>query len=149
MKIINRGLDDTLFGEIVEKQTISPYYRLLGFEIVELGSGRAVLEMQANKDFLNGLGIIHGGATAGLCDTVMGVAAMTVGAVPTTVDMKINYLLPAELGSKITGVGKVIKAGKNLVVAEGKIFQEDKCIAASLGTYFDMRVIGVADYSNN
>ncbi|WP_422444931.1 PaaI family thioesterase [Thermoanaerobacterium sp. DL9XJH110] len=140
MKAVNRGIDESLFNEIVEKTFPSPYHLLLGFELIEIERGKAVVRMDAGNELLNAMKIVHGGATASLCDTAMGFAARSLGAVPTTVEMKVNYLAPGLPGEKLTAVGKVIKEGKNLIVTEGEIFDKrGKLIVKSSGTYFDLR----------
>jgi len=136
---INKGINQELFEEIVNKSFNSPYHKLLKFELSELGLGTAEVEMAIEEDVLNGLGIVHGGATASLCDTAMGIAVRSLGAVPTTVEMKVNYLSPGPAGEKLRASGKVIKQGRTIIIAEGEIYCKDKLIAKSIGTYFDLR----------
>jgi len=139
MHPINKGIKQELFEEIVNKSFNSPYHKLLKFELAELGRGTAAVEMTVGEDVLNALGIVHGGATAGLCDTAMGIAVRSLGAIPTTVEMKVNYLSPGPAGEKLRATGKVIKEGRTIITAEGEIYCKDKLIAKSLGTYFDLR----------
>jgi acyl-CoA thioesterase len=136
---VNKGIKQELFEEIVNKSFNSPYHKLLKLELVELGKGMAVVEITVDESILNALGIAHGGATASLCDTAMGVAVRTVGALPTTVEMKVNYLAPGPIKERLRAVGKVIKEGKTIIVAEGEVYCKDRLIVKSLGTYFDLK----------
>lgn len=139
MDPINKGIDQELFDEVVNKSFNSPYHKLLGFELTELSRGVAIVETDVKENLVNALGIAHGGLTASLCDTAMGMAVRTLGAIPTTIEMKVNYLLPGPKGERFRAVGKVIKEGKTLIVAEGEIYCKDKLLVKSLGTYFDLK----------
>ncbi|HHV82715.1 MULTISPECIES: PaaI family thioesterase [Tepidanaerobacter] len=108
---------------------------LLGVKVADAERGKIIIEVEPKEEFTNGLGIIHGGVTASLCDTAMGGAAMTLGIIPVTVEMKINYISPAGTDNKLVGVGKVVKEGRTLIFTEGEIYYEDKLVAQSLGTY--------------
>ncbi|MDI3481698.1 MAG: hypothetical protein PWQ97_1353 [Tepidanaerobacteraceae bacterium] len=139
MQTVNKGIEPQLFEEIISKSFNAPYHKLLNFELMELGRGTAVVEMAAKKDVENALGIVHGGATASLCDTAMGIAVRSLGAIPTTVEMKVNYISPGPMGERLRATGKVIKAGGSILVAEGEIYCNKRLIAKSIGTYFDLR----------
>ncbi|MCR4431395.1 MAG: PaaI family thioesterase [Tepidanaerobacteraceae bacterium] len=138
MHTVNKGIEPQLFEEIIEKSFNSPFHKLLNFELMELGRGTAVVEMDAKENVQNALGIVHGGATASLCDTAMGIAVRSLGTIPTTVEMKVNYLLPGPMGKRLRAVGKVIKEGRTIIVAEGEIYCDERLIAKSIGTYFDL-----------
>ena len=52
----------------------------------------------------------------------------------TTVELKINFVRPA-IGDYLIGKGKVINAGKSLIVSSAEIFTpEDKLVAFMLQT---------------
>ncbi|MDN5332048.1 MAG: hypothetical protein PWP45_1273 [Tepidanaerobacteraceae bacterium] len=92
---------------------------------------------------LNTLGILHGGVSATLCDTAMGFSVKSLGKISTTVEMKVNYLYPINLGERVRACGKVIKVGENICVAEGEIINEiNKVAVKSLGTYFILKKYG-------
>lgn len=131
-------VSNELITEIENNCNDSPFYNLLGFKLVEVKEGEATLEVDAGEDLLNYFGILHGGATASLVDSVMGVAVRTLGKTSVTVEMKLNYLRPIKPFKKITAMSKVIKKGKNLIVVEADVFQEDNLVAKSLGTYFNI-----------
>lgn len=141
MSPVNKGITQELFDEIISKSFNSPYHKLLRLELAELACGMAVVEMTVEEDVLNALGIAHGGATASLCDTAMGVAVRTLGALPATVEMKVNYLLPGPAGERLRAIGKVIKEGRTIIVTDGEIYVKNKLIAKSMGTYYDLKTI--------
>ena len=128
-------IDSNHLLQLVKEEFAAPFNDLLGIKIVEASYGKVILELQGREALANSLKIVHGGATATLCDVAMGAAIGTLGLIPITVEMKINYLSPGQIDGTITAKGKVIKSGKTLVISEGEIYQGDKLLAKSLGTY--------------
>ena len=57
------------------------------------------------------------------------------GEATTTIELKINFLAPAERG-ELTATAKIISPGRRVVVGEMEVKdQEGKLIAQGLGTY--------------
>jgi acyl-CoA thioesterase len=53
----------------------------------------------------------------------------------TTIELKVNFLAAAEKG-ELTGTAKIISAGRQLMVGEMEVRDQDgKLIAQGLGTY--------------
>lgn len=103
----------------------SPMAALIGFHLVEVGEGRAVLELEPAERFYNGIGIVHGGVAATLLDSALGCAINTLmpaGKLFTTLEMKINYVRPltARTG-RVRCAANVIYAGGRTATAEGRI----------------------------
>src|SRR5438105_12199002 len=74
-----------------------PVARLIGFDVVEVGPGRAVFEMEAGPRHANPMGTLHGGILCDIADGAMGIAyASTLGEGEsfTTLELKINFLKP-------------------------------------------------------
>ena len=104
----------------------------LGFDVEKVEEGRAVfvLDVRAHHKQLHG--VVHGGILAALADTTAAIAAYTVvprGTEIATVELKINYLEPVS-GGRIKAHGRVLRAGRNFVVSECEIWNEDKSLAA-------------------
>ena len=72
-------------------------------------------------------GFIHAGAVTTIVDTACGFAALTrmpdEAAVLTT-EFKLNLMSPAK-GERLRARGKVVRAGKTLVVCLGEVFAEE------------------------
>ena len=69
-------------------------------------------------------GFVHGGVVGMIADSAAGYAAMTM--VPPTasvlsVEYKINNMAPAD-GDFLIAIGKVIRAGRTLIVTQGEVF---------------------------
>jgi uncharacterized protein (TIGR00369 family) len=97
----------------------------LGYDVTEAESGRVVVTLEPNGDHLNPAGTIHGGLTATLLDSCMGLAVQSMldkGISQTTLEFKISLLRPitTETG-KITAEGKVLNCGRRVGTAEGRV----------------------------
>lgn len=104
----------------------------LGLELEALERGRVVFAMRVKPRHKQIHGVVHGGVLATLADTVAAIAAYTTlpkGTHIATVELKINYLEPVPEG-RIKAEGKVLRTGRNFVVAECEIFNEGGSLAA-------------------
>jgi len=83
--------------------------------------------------------IVHGGAIAGLMDSILSVAAFSQVAEDNkhvaTVEFKINYLKSVKKKCILKGVGRVIKNGERLMITKGEIFDDvGEVVAIGTGT---------------
>ena len=79
-----------------------PVARLIGFEVKEIGDGRASVVLTAGPQHANPMGTLHGGILCDIADAAMGIAFATTVAPDetfTTVELKINFFRPASLAS--------------------------------------------------
>ena len=115
-----------------------PYPSLLGFELVDLKFGEAVLKLKMRDQLRQPYGILHGGATASLIDTATAFAILghlAEGEMASTVDLTIQYLRPHTEGA-VTCMAKVTRAGKRLIFVAAEVANEEgKLIATALSTY--------------
>lgn len=118
-----------LVRERMKDSRASSYF---GFEVESVKKGKVVFLLDAKIRHKQIHGVVHGGILAALADTTAAIAAYTVvpeGTEMVTVQLSINYLKAAP-GGKITAVAKVLRAGRNFVVTECEIVNEDKSLAA-------------------
>jgi uncharacterized protein (TIGR00369 family) len=97
----------------------------LGYDVAEVESGRVVVTAKPNGAHLNPAGTVHGGLSATLLDSCMGLAIQSTlerGVSSTTLEFKISLLRPItpETGL-ITGEGRVLNCGRRVGTAEGRI----------------------------
>src|SRR5207245_2477746 len=86
------------FEELQERLRGTPFYGLLGIELVSAGEGRAEVRLKLGDELLNVQGIAHGGVLATLADSACGLAVRTAlepGRRHVTIQLSIQYLLPA------------------------------------------------------
>ena len=112
--------------------------KLFGFDAALLERGRAVITMRVKRKHIQIHGVVHGGILAALADTAGALAAypmLPAGARLATVEMKINYLEPVVNGD-LSGEGKVIRLGRNLVISECDVTDHaNRLVAKALMTF--------------
>jgi uncharacterized protein (TIGR00369 family) len=99
--------------------------RTLGYDVTEAASGRVVITAVPSDELLNPAGTVHGGFSATLLDSCMGLAIQSTlgkGIGSTTLEFKISLVRPItpETG-KITAEGIVLNCGRRVGTAEGRI----------------------------
>lgn len=111
---------------------LSKFSALMGFQVVRLSDGGAVLTVTTEDRHRQIHNVMHGGVIAALADTAAAVAAYTVvphGTEIVTIELKINYLLQVS-GGVLTAQAKVLRAGRNFIVAECDVTRVDGSLAA-------------------
>jgi uncharacterized protein (TIGR00369 family) len=105
---------------------------LLGFDVESVHTGRAIFRLDVRASHKQIHGVVHGGILAALADTTAAIAAYTTvpkGTEIATVELSINYLEPVP-GGRIKADARVLRAGRNFVVTECEIFNENGSLAA-------------------
>jgi uncharacterized protein (TIGR00369 family) len=101
----------------------SPFMRFLGLEVVRADKGVIEVRLPFREEFLrhDGTDWLHGGVVSALADITGDYAVITETApgVP-TIDMRVDYLRPARRG-ELTAVGKTVRVGKTICVADVEI----------------------------
>lgn len=115
----------------------SPYWQLLGITMDELEAGRARIKMSVQKQHLNSNGVVHGGATASLLDSVIGVTIRSMKDVKVaTISLTTQFLAPVKEGI-LYAEAKMIHEGRRIQYVESILTQEDgSVVAKALGTFF-------------
>ena len=110
----------------------------MGIAIESVGEGAARLRMSLSESHLNSDGILHGGVLPALADAAMGSAARTLHGAEAkiiTAESNIRYLR-AVRGGVVVGQGRVVKAGRRLVVAEADMLDDAGALVARAGGTF-------------
>jgi uncharacterized protein (TIGR00369 family) len=97
----------------------------LGYDVAEAEKGRVVVTLVPTDAHLNPAGTVHGGLTATLLDSCMGLAIQSTldqGVSQTTLEFKISLLRPLtpETG-EVRAEGKVLTSGRRVGTAEGRV----------------------------
>jgi len=112
-----------------------PYFKLLSMEIKDLQWGTSLLEVQLEEKHLQPFGFVHGGVMASVVDAAAFWAVFPQverGKGLTTVEVKLNYLAPAQKG-KLVAHGRCIKMGKTLALGDTQV-KDDSGTLISHGT---------------
>jgi uncharacterized protein (TIGR00369 family) len=97
----------------------------LGYDITQAEAGRVVVTLVPTPAHLNPAGTVHGGLTATLLDSCMGLAIQSTlekGVGSTTLEFKISLVraITPETGL-IRAEGVVLNCGRRVGTAEGKV----------------------------
>jgi len=110
------------------------FMQMLDVHVLAAENGRSRVELLVAEKHLNQLEMMHGGMTATLLDTALGLAAYSIR--PTnhysvTVQLDVKYTRPALAGQKLAAIGQVQHAGKRTAVASAEIRAEDGSLIAT------------------
>ncbi len=115
----------------------SQFSQLVGLKVVELSPGRALLSLEITDQLKNRRGDAHGGVTATLLDTALGVACrshqddwMSEG----TVTLNVQFIEPAR--GSLLAEGRLLRAGRTVTFAEGEVRDQRGTIVAKATATF-------------
>ncbi len=103
----------------------------LGMKLVEVGEGNCTVELDTDDRHMQQHGFVHAGVIATLADHTAGGAARSSvpeGSDVITIEFKINFLKPAPSG-KLVSRGRVLRAGRSIVVSEVEVFAGDQLVS--------------------
>ena len=148
------GLAEAKGGRL-DLETVAAYVSRAEGLVRHLGIEMRVLEadlmcrMPVQASLGGSPGVAHGGAVMTLLDSALGLHAMREalkeGKGTSTVEMKVNFLRPAKVGTTLITQTQLEFRGRSLVVVSGFAFEEatEKRVALALGTFnlFDLEVM--------
>ena len=121
-------------AETIKEQmrSIIPFLKhceLLGMEVLDADVGKLKILLPYSEDIIGNpeTKVIHGGALTTLMDTACGFAAICaldeINICP-TLDLRIDYMKPADPGSDVIGDAEAYRVGNNIVFARGIAYHE-------------------------
>jgi len=130
-------------GQVRKVANKSPYYRLLGMEIMEIKEGESKIQMPFKQGLTHPYRIVHGGAIASLADSSVAMALISL-VEPNdriaTIEFKINFFTPVSKGN-LEAHAKIIHKGSKTAVGEVEVKNEEgKLVAKVMATYSIRRV---------
>jgi uncharacterized protein (TIGR00369 family) len=116
MKFATRQMDST------------PYLAGIGGEMLEVGPERALARLPYGPHLVGDpdTGVVHGGVITGLLDHTSGGAVMGSLREPmpiATLDLRIDYMKPAEPGRDIIAEAECVKVGHEIAFVRGLAHQ--------------------------
>ena len=128
-----------------------PYFSLLSMEIKELRWGSCLVEVKLGEKHLQPFGKVHGGAIASVVDAAAFWAVfpqVEKGLGLTTIEMKLNYLAPAQKG-KLIARGRCLRMGKTIALGEVQVRNaEEVLIAHGTATMMVVPDLHIPGYEN-
>ena len=99
-----------------------------GFRIVAVAAGSAEVALSRRDDLVQFFGHFHGGIITALADQAAGVAvtsALPKGRIGVTVEIKVNFLSPAD-GGELIARAKLLKMSGSIGVATVEVFSKNE-----------------------
>ena len=101
----------------------------LNIQVEEIGDDFIKATMPVDSRTKQPFGILHGGASVVLAETLGSIASMlclpdTTSGVPVGLEINANHLRPVSSG-KVTGIARPVKMGKTVHVWNIEIYNED------------------------
>ncbi|MBP6630486.1 MAG: hotdog fold thioesterase [Kofleriaceae bacterium] len=119
-----------------------PFNRALGLEILELSEAGALFRLPYHPQLVGNpeTGVLHGGVITSLLDACSGSAVFAAlpRLVPiATLDLRIDYLRPADPGQAVTARAHCYKVTRNVAFVRAHAFHADEAdlIATAAGTF--------------
>lgn len=108
---------------------------LLGFELLEVRQRerQVLVGFVAKPDFTNPMGHVQGGILTAMLDDAMavaGVMASGLTAAMPTIELKVSFLRPAQVGP-LRATGEVLQLGKSVAFLAGRLHDLDGRLLAS------------------
>jgi uncharacterized protein (TIGR00369 family) len=98
----------------------------LGAELARVEPGEVAIRLPFDEKLTQQHGSLHAGAVAAVVDSACGYAALSLmepGAGVVSVEFKINLLAPAR--GRLRAIGRVVRSGRTLTVAQTEVFGEE------------------------
>ena len=99
-----------------------------GFRIIAVQPGSAEVSLARRPDLLQFFGHFHGGIIAALADQAAGIAvtsSLPSGKIGVTVEIKVNFLSPAD-GGELVARAKTLKMSGSIGVATVEVFSKNE-----------------------
>ena len=124
----------------------TPYFAAVGAEILEVGNSASRARLPYKPELVGDpdTGVVHGGVITALLDHMGGAAVMAALAAPVpiaTLDLRIDYMKPAEPGADIFAEARCLKVTREIAFVRGSAYQarEDDPIAICTATFVLLR----------
>ena len=122
---MNTPLNPPSLAETVNAKGFS---HAAGFRIVAVAPGSAEVSLPRREDLLQFFGHFHGGVVTALADQAAGIAVtsgLPSGRIGVTVEIKVNFLAPAD-GNELIARAKTLKMSGSIGVAAVEVFTKDE-----------------------
>lgn len=135
--------DDEIAARVRASFDKQKIMRLLGATLTKVERGQVEITLPFKEELTQQHGFLHAGVVTTILDSACGYAALSVmpeGAGVLSIEFKTNLLAPAK-GDTFVARGRVVRAGKTIVVCSGDVIalqsstgDEEASVATMLAT---------------
>ena len=126
----------------IRGEVLVPVAQLVGFRVVSVEGGQALVELEAGPQHANPMGTLHGGILCDIADAAMGLSLVSLldeGETFTTLELKINFLRPFWNG-RLRALGRVVRPGRTISLVECDVLDDqDRLVARASSTCMTLR----------
>lgn len=131
--------------ELMVRANKNDHFHALGIKVTDISRGSVSMKLDYHEGLVGDpeTGVVHGGAITALLDSCCGFSASTVlgelGLTP-TIDLRIDYMGPAEPHKPIYAVGEVYRNSQHVVFTRAIAHQGDlsRPVAHAVGNFMNM-----------
>jgi uncharacterized protein (TIGR00369 family) len=116
-------------AQIIDVFENIPHSRALGMRVIELRHGHGFMRLPYAENLIGNpaTGVVHGGVITAFLDTLCGL--VVTGSIPkgtaiATLDLRIDYLRPADPKTDILGSAECYKVTRTIAFVRGLAYQE-------------------------
>lgn len=138
----NETILKTLRENMAKTIAFVPWAKEIGLQVIEIERGRAKGKISWNEQLVGApdTGVIHGGVLTSMLDNLAGMAvvsALDEFKSTATLDLRIDYMRPAEKGLDIIGEAECYHVTRTVAFIRASAFHEgsDKIIATATGSF--------------
>lgn len=101
------------------------YSKWLGVEVLEIGPGRAILQMTVRPEMCNGFYVCHGGVSFAFADTAFAFACNTQGNVAVSIENSMTYPAAARSGDILTAAAREASQSNRILYYHVEVTKAD------------------------
>ncbi len=124
------------YAQLIAQFESGSYFRLLGFSIVQVERGSAVLQLERKPENDNMQNVLHGGAIMSGLDIAMGLASRSLGSnAVSTIQMEVRFVKSLEKGTA-SFHAQLMHESKSTEILTGRVLSsENELLAYATGTF--------------
>lgn len=124
-------MDHAVISSIKKQVEKERFANKMGLRLVEIGFGRAVVEMAPQEDNANIFGMTHGGAIFSLIDEAFQISCNSYGTVAVALSVTVTYHRPPQRGSLLRAESVEIHRSRKTATYDIKVKDEQETLIAS------------------
>jgi acyl-CoA thioesterase len=130
------------YDEIYETLKKEPYAQFLGIELVDLGEGTAIAELEVKEHMLNTHQTVHGAITFAIADYVFAAACNSYGRTAVGLSTTVNFMSAGKPGSRLRASATEEKRNHRLswyniqIESDGDLIATMEAVAYRKNDYF-------------
>lgn len=120
--------------KLIDRVNNDDYARANNFKVVSFEGDNLVMEMDPDKQHINAIGIVRGGALYSLMDSAAGFMLALKNKTSVTVDSSVNFISSTKIHEKLYSKTRILHSGRTINVVDVEVYNKDEKLI-SHGTF--------------